>query len=107
MEKPKDGKGMDVKLVRKEIADCEKLAKKLSYHIGTFDHYDMTLDELAAYGVKKLGLKCKKGHESSILDGYLAASKVDAQATIGAMDSMETPSSSVDAYISKAIQGGK
>lgn len=106
MEKPKDGKGMDMKLVRKEFAACEKLAKKLSYHIGTFDHYDMTLDELSAYGVKKLGLKCKKGHESSVLEGYLAASKANSRAT-AAMDSVETPSSSVDAYISQALHGGK
>ena len=106
MSKPKDSHGMDMKTLLKEVSARDSLAKRLSHHIGTFDHSDKTLKEVAQYGVKKLGLQCKKGHESSILEGYLSAAKVDSRAT-AAMDSVETPSSSVDAYISNALHGGK
>lgn len=107
MEKPKDYHGMDKKLLIKEISERDSLAKKLSPFIGVFDHSDKTLDEVAAYGVKKLGLKCKKGHESSILEGYLAAAKTTAVTATAAMDSAPASSSSiVDAYLKLANHGG-
>ncbi len=105
MSKPKDSHGMDMKALMREVSARDSLAKRLSNVIGTFDHSDKTSEEVAQYGIKKLGLKCKKGHESSVLEGYLAASKTVPQAA--AMDSVEISSSSVDAYISKALQGGK
>lgn len=61
--------------ILREISQRDILASKLSTVIGTFDHRDLTLDEVARYGIKKLGLKCKPGHEDSVLAGYLAASK--------------------------------
>jgi hypothetical protein len=108
MKKPEDKHGMDAmkKSWFKEVSARDSLAKRLSHHIGTFDHSDKTLKEVAEYGVKRLGLKCTKGHESSILEGYLAAAKKESRVT-AAMDNVEIPSSSVDAYISKALQGGK
>lgn len=59
----------------KEISRRDSLANELSKHIGTFDHSEKTLSEVAQYGVSKLGLKCAKGHEESILSGYFAAKK--------------------------------
>jgi len=108
MKKPEDKHGMDAlkKSWFKEVSARDSLAKRLSHHIGTFDHSDKTLKEVAEYGVKRLGLKCKKGHESSILEGYLAAAKKEPHVK-AAMDNVEIPSSSVDAYISNALQGGK
>ena len=74
-EKPEEKKaeGMDAaeikKAVMKEIAAKGNLYDKLSPVIGAFDHAEMSLDEMAAYGAKKLNLSV------STLDGvegYLA-----------------------------------
>lgn len=119
MEKP-DGKeksGMDSKVrqisselntlkrtgmksLLREISQRDALASKLSEHIGTFDHAEKTLSEVAAYGVKKLGLTCKPGHEESVLAGYLAGAKP--ATAIHAQDSKPS-SSMIDAY----LNGGK
>lgn len=63
----KDG----IKALVKEVAARDELASKLAPHIGTFDHAEMTLAEVAAYGVEKLGLKADKGSERIALDGFL------------------------------------
>lgn len=55
----------------REIAQRDALAAKLSPHIGTFDHADKTLDEVAKYGAEKLGLKVAEGTEAIALDGFL------------------------------------
>lgn len=73
--KPKDKSGMDTKAFLLELSQRDKLAQSLSNHIGTFDHSQKTTVEVAEYGIKKLGLSCKKGHEISMLNGFLAASK--------------------------------
>lgn len=63
----KDG----IKALVKEVAARDELATKLAGHIGTFDHKEMTLAEVATYGVEKLGLKVEKGAERIALDGFL------------------------------------
>lgn len=75
MSKPKDKAGMDTKRFLLEISQRDKLAQSLSNHIGTFDHSQKTTQEVALYGIKKLGLSCVKGHEISMLNGFLAAAK--------------------------------
>jgi hypothetical protein len=95
--KDKSGKGMDEKSIYLRLSQRDELAEKLSNHIGTFDHKTKTLDEVAEYGVKKLGLTCKRGHEQSVLQGYLAAAKVSPVVSI-AQDAAEH-SSQVDAYL--------
>ena len=75
MEKPKD-KGMDsMKAIFKQIAQRDALATRLSKVVGTFDHSHKTLSEVAIYGVKKLGLTCKRGQEEAVLQGYFAGYK--------------------------------
>jgi uncharacterized protein len=108
MEKPEDKHSMDSlkKSWFKEVSDRDFLAKRLSHHIGTFDHSDKTLNEVAEYGVKQLKLKCQKGHERSILEGYLTAAKKESVIS-PVMDAVDVPSSSIDEYINKALQGGK
>ena len=59
----------------RSIAKRDALADKLSSHIGTFDHKEMTLAEVAAYGAKKLDLKASPGQELPMVEGYLAAAK--------------------------------
>ena len=79
--KQKAAKGMDSKAIFREISQRDALAAKLSQHIGTFDHKEKTLDEVATYGVRKLGLSCRPGHEQSVLQGYLAAAKLSPMVT--------------------------
>ena len=100
MSKPKDKKSMDsaVKRVFHEISRRDSLARKLSDHVGAFDHKDKTFDEVAKYGIKKLGLRCSAGHEAAMLEGYLAAAKANSVSRV-ATDSTNVKSSSIDAYI--------
>jgi hypothetical protein len=55
-----------------EVKKRDRLASEVQAHIGTFDHADMTADEVAAYAIGKFGLKAPKGQEQAILSGYLA-----------------------------------
>lgn len=89
--------GMDTKSLLVEISRRNNLADRLSNFIGTFDHAQSTFDEVAKYGVKKLGLKCKPGHEESILEGYLAAARTNVPAKFANDSKVE--SSCVDAFL--------
>ena len=90
-------KSTRTKSLLKEISQRDHLANRLSQHIGTFDHASKTLHEVAIYGVKQLRLKCKPGHEESVLGGYLAAKRSN-NAAVSAQDS-RYQSSCVDAYL--------
>ena len=96
----KPGKGMDAKTLMREISQRDALADKLSKHIGTFDHKEKTLSEVAAYGVRKLGLSCKRGHEESVLQGYLAAAKLNP--VVGIAQDSSPRSSQIDEYLKGA-----
>ena len=101
-EKPKEGKAMDTaemsRHIFSQIARRDALVKKAIKHekVGVFDASEMTLDETTKYIVKKLGLTCPKGHESSVLAGYFAA------AVTGAPDNFKSVSGS--AMDSKGIK---
>jgi hypothetical protein len=88
------------KVLLREISRRDALASKLSEHIGTFDHKEKTLDEVARYGVQKLGLQCKPGHEESVLAGFLAGRRVSG--VVNVQDKKQPKSSCIDAYL-----GGK
>ncbi len=90
-------KSAGTKTLFQEIAKRDSLAARLSTHIGTFDHKSKTVTEVALYGIKKLNLRCKPGHEESVLDGYLAGARPSI-ASIG-MDKKPQSSSMVDAYL--------
>lgn len=60
-----------MKILMGEISKRDSLAESLSQHIGTFDHAEMTLDEVAVYGADKLELKCEKGSELATVNGFL------------------------------------
>ena len=57
----------------KALQAGDALAKKLKPHVGVFDHANKTEAQIAAYGVKKLGLNVDKGTEVSSLKGWLIA----------------------------------
>lgn len=61
---------MDSKLLS-GIADRDALASKLSDFVGTFDSSRMTVDQVAAYGVQKLGIPCAKGAEHTAVTAWL------------------------------------
>lgn len=60
-----------VKALLGEISRRDALAAKLSGFVGSFDHAEMTLAEVAEYGVEKLKVPCAKGTEAIALDAYL------------------------------------
>ena len=78
--------------VLRALAQRDSLARELQPLIGVFDHAEMTLGQVASYGVKKLGVSIAPTHEA--LTAYLAGRKaVAAPATqVGdAKDSGATP----------------
>lgn len=76
------------KTLLSEVTKRDALAKDLIPLIGSFDHTAMDADDVAAYGVKKLGLDAPKGTERAALSGYLAGvKKAGADKTGFAMDS--------------------
>lgn len=92
-----------MKAFMSQIKARDILADKLSNVVGTFDASEMTVDEVAVYGVTKLGLTAKAGHEQSVLDGYLAAAPK--KSTVGfALDSARPRSSIVDNYLTPAAK---
>ena len=93
----KDLKSDTTKIVMREISQRNALASELAKHVGVFDHAEMTPDEVAQYGIKKLGLKCKRGHEQSVLDGYLAASKKTSRSIF--VQDQKPASSQIDKYL--------
>lgn len=62
---------MDTGALLRSISQRDNLAKNVSNFVGTFDHSAMTMDEVAQYGVKKLGIKCGKGSEAVALDAWM------------------------------------
>lgn len=100
---PKKGDAMDeaaiMRAVSTRIAARDRLVGRLSKHVGTFDASAMDEQDVAAYGVKKLGLKgIPKGHEVTALDIYLTTAKAPSErATTAAMDTAATG----DAWLSK------
>lgn len=81
------------------ISKRDIVASELSKHIGTFDHADKTLDEVCAYGVEKLGIKCPKGHESVALDAYLQGRKAVPTKAAGMDGVTKKRTSAIDSYI--------
>lgn len=97
-----------VKSILSVIAKRDSLANRVSEHVGTFSFDTMDLDEVASYGIKKLGLKCQDGHELPTLEGFLAgAKKVAANSAFGldsweestSMDSLENNAPELEAYL--------
>ncbi len=61
-----------VKRISQELAQKDVLAKKLYPLIGVFDHAGKSLQEVARYGVKKLGIACDSQHSLVALRSYLS-----------------------------------
>ncbi len=85
--------------VMSEISKRDSLANRLSDHIGTFDHADKTLSEVARYGISKLGLPCTKGQEIAVLEGYLHGRVASRAGNAIGMDAKFSTSSDVHKYL--------
>lgn len=80
--KPEDKEGkkalsmdeMEKELI-KRINAKNALAEKLKPFIGTFDHNDMTIKDMAAYACEKLGKKVACDEALTFINGYLEAAK--------------------------------
>jgi hypothetical protein len=101
-EEEKPASGMDsLDSVVRHLAARDKLAAALKPHIGTFDHAEMTISDVAQYGNKKLGLKAAPGKEFAMLQGYLAAKRPKTPAAM-AMDAAPQ-----ETFIDQYLKGGK
>jgi len=96
----------NLKSIMADASRRDSLAKELVPHVGSFDHSAMDADDVASYGVKKLGLEAPKGQEHSVLRGYLAGVKKSTGAYGIAMDSTTTTSSiSPTGKLAKRLNG--
>lgn len=80
-----------------QVSEKNALAEKLSDFIGVFDHKDKSLDYVARYGVKKLGINCKAGYECAALDGYFSAKA--SQTKKYGLDSKMESNDQIDKYL--------
>ena len=102
-EAPPVAAGMDEATFVKRIALRDQLAKQISAHVGTFDHAEMTLDGVVAYGCDKLEIKADKGQEQAMLAGYLQAKPAATPAaTVSGMDGAAPRSGN---FVTKHLQG--
>lgn len=89
-----------IKALRTEISKTNQLAAQLQGFVGTFDHSEMTLDEVAAYGVDKLKIRCDKGNERIALDAWLQG-RGEVKAGSGNVIALDAkPSKGFDDYLS-------
>ena len=101
LAKGKDGKGMDMKEVMREIAHRDRIADGVADVIGAFDHSEMTVREVAAYACDKLELR-KDGDCVARVEGFIAAHKAHKKnVSVGttATDAAEEPSDFAHKYL--------
>ncbi|AVD59480.1 DUF2213 domain-containing protein [Morganella morganii subsp. morganii] len=77
---------MDTGELLKQIGERDALAQKLTPFIGVFDHAPMTKQQVAEYGVEKLGIRCDKGTESIALNAWMQGRTPDSQKAHATMD---------------------
>jgi uncharacterized protein len=86
-----------------DLAAKNRIYDRLSSVVGAFDHAVMDANQIAAYGVKKLGIKCADGMASVALDAYLngveAAQKTTKQRTQKQVADSAATTAELDAYL--------
>lgn len=102
-DKGKEGSGMDAaeiaRKVQASIAERTRLYESLSAHVGAFDHAEMTVEQMAAYGCDKLGIRAPEADRMTYLRGYLAAKP--APSKTAAMDHAPKAGNFVQRFLSK------
>lgn len=74
-------KGLPARMVA-DTAQRDQLAGRIADHVGTFDHADKTLSQVAAYGCEKFGLKPPAGAEVFAVEAYLTGKGAATAATV-------------------------
>ncbi|WP_108477996.1 DUF2213 domain-containing protein [Providencia alcalifaciens] len=92
---------MDTGTLLKQIGERDSLAHKLTPFIGVFDHATMTKQQVAEYGVDKLGIQCGKGNEAIALDAWMQGRVPDSQKATATMDSAVSNQSIMDKWGAK------
>ncbi|MBN4863760.1 MULTISPECIES: DUF2213 domain-containing protein [Providencia] len=92
---------MDTGLLLKQIGERDSLAHKLTPFLGVFDHAAMTKQQVAEYGVDKLGIQCGKGNEAIALDAWMQGRVPDSQKVTVTMDSAVNNKSILDKWSAK------
>ncbi|USR63646.1 DUF2213 domain-containing protein [Providencia stuartii] len=92
---------MDTGLLLKQIGERDSLAHKLTPFLGVFDHAAMTKQQVAEYGVDKLGIQCGKGNEAIALDAWMQGRVPDSQKATVTMDSEVSNQSIMDKWGAK------
>lgn len=80
---------MDARTFIAELGARDRLAANLSNVIGAFDHSSMTTDDVALYGARKLGLKCKRRNARTAVSAYLLGLKKGGLNTLSPMVSFD------------------
>ncbi|WP_272657006.1 MULTISPECIES: DUF2213 domain-containing protein [unclassified Providencia] len=92
---------MDTGVLLKQIGERDSLAHKLTPFLGVFDHAAMTKQQVAEYGVDKLGIQCGKGNEAIALDAWMQGRVPDSQKATVTMDSAVSNKSIMDKWSAK------
>ncbi|BBU96714.1 DUF2213 domain-containing protein [Providencia rettgeri] len=92
---------MDTGVLLKQIGERDSLAHKLTPFLGVFDHATMTKQQVAEYGVDKLGIQCGKGNETIALDAWMQGRVPDSQKVTVTMDSVVSNQSIMDKWGAK------
>lgn len=92
---------MDTGELLKQIGERDSLAHKLTPFLGVFDHAAMTKQQVAEYGVDKLGIQCGKGNEAIALDAWMQGRVPDSQKVTVTMDSAVNNKSILDKWSAK------
>ncbi|EPQ5229152.1 DUF2213 domain-containing protein [Providencia stuartii] len=92
---------MDTGALLKQIGERDSLAYKLTPFLGVFDHAAMTKQQVAEYGVDKLGIQCGKGNEAIALDAWMQGRVPDSQKATVTMDSAISNQSIMDKWGAK------
>ncbi|CAK9884757.1 MAG: hypothetical protein XXXJIFNMEKO3_01149 [Candidatus Erwinia impunctatus] len=89
---------MDTGALLRQIGARDELARKLTPFVGVFDHAPMTAQQVAEYGVGKLGIQCGKGTEAIALDAWMQGRVPDSQKPSVAMDKAVSNQSILDKW---------
>jgi hypothetical protein len=90
------------KAILADVAARDALVREISPVVGTFDHAEMTADEVAEYAVKKIGLTVAKGQERATLNGYLLGHK---KSSVGF--AMDTKALKSEGKLAKRLNGAQ
>ena len=103
----KNYKTTGIKSFMREIQMRDALYGKISEVVGTFDHSEMTIDEVATYACNQIGLKVPTGHEVSAINAF-AHNRPTPHAfsmDTGKVGAMKSSSSKKSDLVNKYFQG--